>query len=91
VLQFIDAPTNWPAIIGTGIAVVSFIVGVAVAYLRLFIRGEISASKDEILTHIDQKFALKELMVEKFANLEKSMDLRFCSLEARMRAMEERK
>lgn len=89
--MFQDTSTNWPAFIGVTLGLVSAIVGVAVAYLRLFIRGENAELKEEILNHIDQKFALKEIMLEKFAHLEKSMDVRFSGIEARIKTLEDRR
>jgi hypothetical protein len=89
--------TNWPAILGVAVLIASTTVGVMFAYLRLFIRNEIQASNQKVMEHIDEfrqdvdaKFALKELMIEKFQNLDNSMKTQFGALEGRIAALERR-
>lgn len=72
--------TNWPAIVGVVLAIVSAVVGASTAYLSLFIKNKLNEHKEEILDHIDKKFALKALMDEKFDRVNE-----------RIRAIEQRK
>lgn len=58
--------TSWPAVIGVTLAIVSAVVGASTAYLSLFIKNKLSEHEDRILEHIDKKFALKEIMQERF-------------------------
>lgn len=67
--ESVSASTNWPAIIGVTLAIVSAVVGASTAYLSLFIKNKLNEHKDEILDHIDKKFALKEIMEEKFGRV----------------------
>lgn len=62
--------TNWPAIVGVAVTLTVTIVGASTAYLTLFINNKLNAHEKAILNHIDEKFALKELMEEKFKRVE---------------------
>lgn len=82
--------TNWTAIAAVTVTVIMATIGAAVGYLRLFIRSEIGSSNKEIMAHIDGKFALKELMTEKFDSLETNINIRFSAIEGRLEALERR-
>lgn len=77
--------------VGIILAGTSIIVGAAVAYLTLFVKGKIADSEDKILTHIDEKFALKELMLQKFEAMEKNNEVQFKAFDGRMSAIERNK
>jgi hypothetical protein len=54
---------SWTGIITVTLAAVSLSTGAAMAYLTLFINQKVSAMKDQIISHIDDKFAVKETML----------------------------
>lgn len=83
-------PLQWAPVIGVTAAIVSIIVGAAVAYLRLFINNSLNAHEKALMEHIDEKFALKELMIEKFDSLERNLNVRFAAIEGRIEALERR-
>lgn len=83
-------PTILIGILASVTAIVAVIVGAAVAYLRLFVRGEIHAANVEVMDHIDNKFALKEMMVARFDGLEANLAIRFGAIEGRIEALERR-
>ncbi len=60
---------NWASIVGVTLALASAVVGAATAFLSLFIDRKLVSHKEQILNHIDERFALKELMEEKFKHL----------------------
>lgn len=68
-----SAPTNWPAIVAVVLGIVSAVVGASTAYLSLFIKNKLNEHKDEILEHIDKRFALKALMDEKFVRVDERL------------------
>ena len=60
---------NWASIIGVTLALAGMVVSASTAFLSLFIDRKLVSHKEQILNHIDERFALKELMEEKFKNL----------------------
>lgn len=58
-------PENHPSFDWQNLAamasVMAFIVGAAVVYLRLFVRGEIDASTESILSAVDAKYIPREV------------------------------
>jgi len=60
---------NWPSIIGVTLALAGTVVGASTAYLSLFIDRKLAMHKEQIFNHIDDRFALKDLMEEKFKHL----------------------
>jgi hypothetical protein len=64
---------NWPAV-NTAIGVISAVVVGAAAYLRMFIRGEMSVMEKNILVQIESKFSTKELVQEKLTNIERRIN-----------------
>jgi phosphopantothenate synthetase len=64
---------NWAAV-NTAIAIISGVVVAAAAYLRMFIKGEISVMERNIMEKIESKFSTKELVQEKLTNIERRLN-----------------
>jgi hypothetical protein len=54
--------TQFLEVLGYLVAILSTGLTVCVVYLRLFIGSRLGLHKEAILTHIDEKFALKDTM-----------------------------
>lgn len=61
---------NWTSILSVTVALVTFLTGAMTGVLSLFIDNKLNRHKNEIIQHIDQKFALKETIDLRFKNME---------------------
>lgn len=77
---------NWTSIISITFTAVSLVVGIATAYLRLFVGNKINDMKDAVLKHIDEKFALKELVQTELRQVNNSIS----KIESRLDKFENR-
>lgn len=78
---------NWTSIIALTFTAVSLVVGAATAYLRLFVGNKINDMSTAILKHIDEKFALKEIMQTELRQVNTSiakLELRLDKFENRL-------
>ena len=68
-------------LIGTVLAIVGAVVGGSTAYLRLFVGEQTAALRREIGSDIEEGFARKDLMEEKFRAVGERLDAIFDRLE----------
>lgn len=77
---------NWTAV-NTAIGIISGVVIAAAAYLRMFIKSEITVMEKNILLQIESKFSTKELVTEKLTNIER----RISNVETLMETIRQKK
>lgn len=65
---------TWPSIIAVSVAVASFLSGVGVGVLSLFIDNKLNKAERRILAHFDTKFALKETIDVRLDGINKRLD-----------------
>lgn len=58
-MQESPTPFNWTAL-NVAVVILSTVVGIATAYLRMFINGKMSELEKSIMTQIEVKFPQKE-------------------------------
>ena len=59
---------NWVSIVVATFSITATIVGAATAYLRLFVAAQLHLNTEALKRHVDDKFALKELVENKIAD-----------------------